>query len=109
MNLKKIITNTLAVVGAIVVIDKVVESVTNMGTKSICDAFNKNFNDCDLDSCCECDCTDSEEYPASSQSEDNISSSTEDTVSHGVNHNDENHSFEYTIKSENITSDPKEI
>lgn len=110
MNLKKIITNTLAVVGAVVIIDKVIEVVTTKGTKAVCEALNEEDTNYDLDEHCQCGCTDSEENEASYQCEDDCSCSQQEETFPDIKKydNDKNHTFEYTIKAENITSDSKE-
>ena len=110
MNLKKIITNTLAVVGAVVIVDKVIELVTTKGTKAVCEALNEEETNCDLDDNCECGCNDYVEDESPNQCEDHCSSSDQgETFPHIQKYeNDEANTFEYTIKAENITSEPKE-
>ena len=113
MNLKKIITNTLAVVGAVVIIDKVVDLVTTKGTKAVCVALNDEDTDTTLDDSCECGCgcTDAEGSENSCQCEDTCSCNHEDAAFPEIKKYEENnqHAFEYTIKGENISSDPKQV
>lgn len=112
MNLKKIITNTLAIVGAVVVIDKVVELVTTKSTKAVCDALNEEDSAYDLEDTCECGCgcsyTDNLEEEC--QCNDECSCTDENAAFPEIKKydTDTGHAFEYTIKAENITSDPKE-
>lgn len=113
MNLRKIITNTLAVVGAVVIIDKVVEMVTTKGTKAVCDALNDEDIAYDLNDSCECGCgsTDSEESESDCQCGEGCSCNHEDAAFPDIQKYDDSnaHTFEYSINAENITSDPKEV
>lgn len=112
MNLRKIITNTLAVVGAVVIIDKVVEMVTTKGTKAVCDALNDEDIAYDFNDSCECGCssTDSEKTESDCKCGEDCSCNHEDAAFPDIQKYDDNnsHTFEYPIKAENITSDPKE-
>ena len=110
MNLRKIITNTLAVVGAVVIIDKVIEIVTTKGTKAVCEALNEEDANYDLDDNCECGCNDSMENESPTQCEDDCSCNQQYETFPDIQkyENDETNTFEYTIKAENITSEPKE-
>lgn len=112
MSLRKIITNTLAIVGAVVVIDKIVEIVTTKGNEAVCNALN-NDEDYDLsDSCeCGCECSNSDYVEADCQCEDNCSCTHEDDTLPEIKKYEDNptHSFEYTIKAENISSESKEV
>lgn len=113
MNLKKIITNTLAIVGAVVIIDKVVDLVTTKGTKAVCDALNDEDTTYDLNENCECGCgcTDAECSEDSCQCGDACSCNEEDSAFPEIKKYEENNqnAFEYTIKGENITSEPKQV
>ncbi|MEG2017795.1 MAG: hypothetical protein RR844_07425 [Clostridium sp.] len=113
MNLKKIITNTLAIVGAVVIIDKVVDLVTTKGTKAVCDALNDEDTAYDLNENCECGCgcTDTEGSEDCCQSEDTCSCNKEASAFPEIKKYEENNqrAFEYTIQGENITSEPKQV
>lgn len=115
MNLKKIITNTLAVVGAVVIIDRIVEVVTNKGTKAVCEELNTYDVCCeDEDQChcgCDCDYNESDESEPSYECDESCSCNHEDAAFPDIKKYDEEdkHTFQYTIKTENITSDPTEV
>lgn len=101
MNLKKIITNTLAIVGAVVIIDKIVEVVTNKGTKAVCDALNSD----DI-----CECSNAEEDTTSCECDQDCSCNENESAYPDIKkyNEDGKHTFEYTINAENITSEPTE-
>lgn len=97
MNLKKIIVNSLAVVGAIVIVDKLIEVVTDKATKVISeDMLDDNFDD---EECVECH-EENESCPFKDDSFPEIKK---------YDNGEEGQSFQYTVKAENITSNPAEV
>ncbi len=111
MNFKKIITNTLAIVGAVVIIDKIVEVVTNKGTKAVCEALNADDVDTeDYDTDNIYGCSDSEEGVTSCECSQDCLYNEDESAFPDIKKYDEDgkHTFEYTINAENITSKPKE-
>ena len=113
MNLKKIITSTLAVVGAVVIIDKVVDLITTKGTKAVCEALDDEDMSFDLNDNCECgcSCSDSEDDNSTCKCEDDCSCSHDDITFPDIQKYDDSkkHTFEYAINAENVTSEPKEV
>lgn len=97
MNLKKIIVNSLAVVGAIVIVDKLIEVVTNKATKIVSeDMLDENFDD---EECIKCN-EENEPCPFEDDSFPEIKK---------YDNGEEGQSFQYTVKAENITSNPAEV
>ena len=97
MNFKKIIVNSLAVVGAIVIVDKLIEVVTDKTTKIVSeDMLDENFDD---EECIECD-EENEPCPFEDDSFPEIKK---------YDNADEGQAFQYTVKAENITSSPAEV
>lgn len=112
MNLKKIVVNSLAVVGAIVVTDKVVNAICNKSTKAVSEELLKKFSHgghC----CCKKDedSVDTEEESSENNSEDNSFPDIEkyEEPSDDELNEDEPKTYEFTVKAENITSDSKEV
>jgi len=116
MNFKKLITNTLAIVGAVVVVDKIVNAVSNKSIKTISEALLKGDlhedEDEDEDSgLCQCSFLD-DDY------EENLNAchcgedaeidyeAFPDIKQYGDS--DEN-AFQYAIKTEPTTDTPKEV
>ena len=110
MNFKKIITNSLAIVGAVVIIDKIVDVVTNKGTKAVCDALNEDdFNSEDYNE--DCCCNNFEDEDNTCQCDEACECYDESVDFPNIEKYDKSDktTFEYTIKTENITSEPKEV
>jgi hypothetical protein len=116
MNFKKLITNTLAVVGAVVIVDKVVNTISTKSTKAISEALmNDNLDedgDDDSNSCQfsfldddyeenlnACHCGESDE----------INSSAFPDIKKYINKNSKDTTFQYAIKTEPTTDTPKEV
>lgn len=117
MNFKKLITNTLAVVGAVVIVDRVINVISTKSTKAISEAlmndglyndeeqedsdiyqysfldddYEENLNDCH---CGEDDEMDSIAFP---------------DIKKYRNKDADNTAFQYAIKTEPITNTPKEV
>ena len=98
MNIKKLVVNSLAVVGAIVVIDKVVNAICEKSTKII----SEDMLD---DDCCSCD--HDEDIEESNEDEDNVS--FPDIEKYDDPSSEDGQTFEYSVKTENITSKPSEV
>lgn len=112
MNFKKLITNTLAIVGAVVVVDKIVNAVSNKSIKSISEALMKGDSNEDEDSdLCQCSFLDDdyeENLNACHCGEDSEIDYEAFPDIKQYEDSDEG-AFQYAIKTEPITDTPKEV
>lgn len=88
MKIGKLIVNTLAVIGAIVVVDKAVSAISDKATKIISEEMLNNDSESSADE-------ENETFP--------------DIKKYEESPEEEKQSFEYAVKSENITSEPSEV
>lgn len=115
MNFKKLITNTLAIVGAVVIVDKVVNAISNKSTKAISEAlindgFDNEEEDSDLYQCSFLDDDYEENLNACHCGEDSeIDSVAFPDIKKYENKDSENATFQYAIKTEPITNTPEEV
>lgn len=117
MNFKKLITNTLAVVGAVVIIDRIVDVIKEKGTAAVSKAMlDEDFSEDESDDSCQCSFLDDdyEENLSSCQCDDNNCSGDDSIIfpeikKYSNKNSDKNQVFEYAIKTEPTTSDIKEV
>lgn len=117
MNFKKLITNTLAIVGAVVVVDKVVNAISNKSTKAISEALiNDAFDndeeqeDSDLYQCSFLDDDYEENLNACHCGEDSeVDSVAFPDIKKYESKDTDNATFQYAIKTEPITDTPAEV
>lgn len=114
MNFKKLITNTLAIVGAVVIIDKIVNVISDKGTEVISKAMlDDDFTNNDsCDDSCQCSLFDDEDEETlhSTESEENTNNSDSSIIFPEIKkYEDKNQVFQYAIKTEASNSDTKEV
>jgi len=113
MNLKKIITNTLAVVGGVVIVDKVVNVVSNKSTEAISKAMlNKDFTEDETSDCCQCNFLDNDYQDilgSSNNEENNYSYDNSEIFPEIKKDEDTNPVFEYAIKTDTANSEPQQV
>ncbi|MEG1256377.1 hypothetical protein [Clostridium sp.] len=113
MNLKKLITNTLAVVGGVVIVDKVVNAVSNKSTEAISKSMiDKDFTEDETSDSCQCNFLDNdyEDILGSNNSEENNYSCDNSEIFPDIKkYEDTNHVFEYAIKTDTANSEPQQV
>ncbi|WP_346930809.1 hypothetical protein [Clostridium sp.] len=111
MNFKKLITNTLAVVGAVVIVDKIVNAVSNKSIKTISEALMNDNEDKDEDSdLCQCSFLDDdyeENLNACHCGEGEMDYEAFPDIKQYEDEDD--NAFQYAIKTEPTTDTPKEV